>query len=211
MFLHGLHYCTDKDSALCLACLVEAYRLESILDLSTLKVQGSVALGAGALADILAAIALMFYLRKMRTGYARPDSLVRSLVRYAIHSGALTSTLSILAVIFFAVRPNTFDFIAPYSILMKAFAVSFMCTLNTQKLIAGHVIDNEQTGFGTSHDHITLNVPPWISTEADDRLNSIGFTGPTHADSTANSFPHYTSGGIYLIEVSVAQWYSSTV
>ncbi|KIK64645.1 hypothetical protein GYMLUDRAFT_258717 [Collybiopsis luxurians FD-317 M1] len=135
-----------------------AYQLESILNLSKLMIQGSVALALGALAEVFIALALIFYLRKMRTGYKEPDSLVESLTTYAIHSGALTSTLSLLTLILYDARPNTFDFMGAYFVLSKTFAVSFMCTLNTRKLIAGQVVD-EQSVSVNSHTDIPFSIP----------------------------------------------------
>ncbi|KIK54870.1 hypothetical protein GYMLUDRAFT_62923 [Collybiopsis luxurians FD-317 M1] len=118
-----------------------AYHLESILDFLDLKIQASIALALGALAEVLIALALIFYLRRMRTGYREPDSLVQNLTTYAIHSGALTSSLSILTLIFvrlgaflcspntyaedcrdiqYNARPKTFDYMAVYFVLSKS-------------------------------------------------------------------------------------------
>ncbi|KAF9016186.1 hypothetical protein BDP27DRAFT_1440723 [Rhodocollybia butyracea] len=43
------------------------------------------------------------------------------------------ATMSILTLLLYAARPNTFQFIGVYFVLSKTFAVSFMCTLNTRR------------------------------------------------------------------------------
>ncbi|KIK53852.1 hypothetical protein GYMLUDRAFT_63513 [Collybiopsis luxurians FD-317 M1] len=161
------------------------------MDLSKLKMQGSVALGTGALADILFAASLMFYLRKMRTGYRKPDSLVKSLTQYAIHTGALTSTLSILALILYIARPYTFDFMGPYFVVTKAFAVSFMCTLNTRKLMAGHIIDDD-TYLGISGADITQDTPPATTGETENTSDGTGIRDISPTNTALNTPLHHT-------------------
>ncbi|KAJ4467258.1 hypothetical protein J3R30DRAFT_3718162 [Lentinula aciculospora] len=118
---------------LIIAFIVAAYNLQSLLELSKLNVLGSMALVTGALGDVLTAITLSFYLRRLRTGYREPDSLVNNLTGYAINTGALTSTMSLLTLIL--VRHK-----------YHAFAVSLMCTLNTRKQIGGRALEEDESG-----------------------------------------------------------------
>ncbi|KAJ3851846.1 hypothetical protein EV368DRAFT_65417 [Lentinula lateritia] len=124
-----------------------SYQIQSFLDLPKLNVLGSIALATGALGDVLTAVALIYYLRKLRTGYTEPDSLVNNLTGYAIHTGAFTRSLIPLKPIMklqYDAYPNTFQYMAVYFVLSKTFAVSLMCTLNTRKQVAGRALEEDQ-------------------------------------------------------------------
>ncbi|KAJ3889859.1 hypothetical protein GG344DRAFT_66745 [Lentinula edodes] len=138
---------------------VGAFHLQNILDIAKIKVVASLALATGALADFLIAVALCYYLRKLRTGYREfviePDSLLNSLVQYALNTGALTSTMSILTLVLdinqYDARTSTFQYMGVYFVLSKMFAVSFMCALSTRKQVTGKVGDEyayTNGGFG---------------------------------------------------------------
>ncbi|KAF8824020.1 hypothetical protein HHX47_DHR9000081 [Lentinula edodes] len=127
-----------------IAYTIAAYQIQSFLDLPKLQVLGSIALATGALGDVLTAVALIFYLRKLRTGYTEPDSLVNNLTGYAIHTGAFTSAMTLLTLIFYDAYPNTFQYMAVYFVVSKTFAVSLMCTLNTRKQVAGRALEEDE-------------------------------------------------------------------
>ncbi|KAJ3903330.1 hypothetical protein F5879DRAFT_990196 [Lentinula edodes] len=148
-----------------IAYTIAAYQIQSLLDLPKLQVLGSIALATGALGDVLTAVALIFYLRKLRTGYTEPDSLVNNLTGYAIHTGAFTSAMTLLTLIFVRTKPhclrsriplkpimefqydaypNTFQYMAVYFVVSKTFAVSLMCTLNTRKQVAGRALEEDE-------------------------------------------------------------------
>ncbi|KAJ6471745.1 hypothetical protein C8R47DRAFT_1297040 [Mycena vitilis] len=115
--------------------------------LPNLKVLASFSLGAGVLTDLFTACALSFFLRRFRTGQKRADSLVNTLTIYAVNTGAFTSAISLLTLIFYDLRPRNFQFMAFYFILSKLYAISFMCTLNTRKIIRGKGTDRETPGM----------------------------------------------------------------
>ncbi|KAJ3787335.1 hypothetical protein GGU10DRAFT_331626 [Lentinula aff. detonsa] len=106
---------------------------------------GSAALATGALGDVLTAVASSFYLRRLRTGFTESDCLVNH----------LTSTMSLLTLILYDARPNTFQFMGVYFVLSKTFAVSLMCTLNARKEIAGRALEEEEI----SHDSGSAIIP----------------------------------------------------
>ncbi|KAJ3792851.1 hypothetical protein GGU11DRAFT_459484 [Lentinula aff. detonsa] len=140
---------------LIIAFVVAAYKLQSLFYLSKLRMIGSAALATGALGDVLTAVASSFYLRRLRTGFTESDCLVNHLTRYAINTGALTSTMSLLTLILYDARPNTFQFMGVYFVLSKTFAVSLMCTLNARKEIAGRALEEEEI----SHDSGSAIIP----------------------------------------------------
>ncbi|KAK7040659.1 hypothetical protein VNI00_009565 [Paramarasmius palmivorus] len=130
---------------------VKSFGLKKLMYASRLKLIATLALGTGALTDVITAFTLSFYLRKLRTGYKKSDLLVNKLSLYAINTGALTSVLSLGALIFYNVQPTTFQFLAFYFTLSKLYAISLMCTLNTRKVVCGQGTDRELSTQGTAN------------------------------------------------------------
>ncbi|TCD70863.1 hypothetical protein EIP91_001171 [Steccherinum ochraceum] len=103
---------------------VEGFRVKSLTEVDTLKVIGSLSLGLGVATDICTAAALCFFLRNLRTGYSKDDSLINRLTLYAINTGVLTSACSLTALILYDIMPGNFIFMAFYFVLTKHYLAS---------------------------------------------------------------------------------------
>ncbi|EDR02355.1 uncharacterized protein LACBIDRAFT_332417 [Laccaria bicolor S238N-H82] len=115
-----------------------------------LQTLGTISLGCGVLTDVITAGALCFFLQRLRTGYSPSDSLVTSLCSYAINTGVLTSTVSMATLILYNVMPpSNLYFVATYFVLSKLYAISFLATLNTRRII--------RNGRGTDRQGATTN------------------------------------------------------
>jgi len=136
---------TFAQLALAIVYTVEGFRTTSlILDRPTQKTIANLALGAGVVTDISTALALCYYLRKLRTGYSSSDTMVTTLIRYAVNCGVLTSAFSLVTLVTNDALPRTFVPIAFLFLLSKMYPVSFMATLNTRMNVRGRGTDNEQ-------------------------------------------------------------------
>jgi len=132
--------------SLATAYTVKGFHMDSLaLDLPSLTTIASLALGAGLVTDISTAMALCYYLQKLRTGHPKSDSIVASLTRYAVNCGILTSTFSLATLITYNALPGTFVTIGFYFVLSKLYTVSFMATLNTRTMVRGRGTDHEQS------------------------------------------------------------------
>ncbi|KAJ3825143.1 hypothetical protein F5880DRAFT_1505669 [Lentinula raphanica] len=131
---------------LIVAFAVAAYKLESLLYLSNLRMVGSIALAAGAL------------VQRARFALEQIDGLCNQ--HGGPHESLLTlplaSMMSLLTLVLYDARPNTFQFMGVYFVLSKTFAVSLMCTLNTRKEMGGLVVDEEAI---SNHDSETNIIP----------------------------------------------------
>ncbi|KAF8994485.1 hypothetical protein BDQ17DRAFT_1095337 [Cyathus striatus] len=127
---------------------VRSFQLDKLELVDQLKLIASLSLGAGLITDTLIAIALCYFLRKLRTGFRKSDTLVNRLCMYAINTGALTSAVSLCTLLLYNLRPKAFHFMASYFVLGKLYAISFLCTLNTRKAIRGRGTDRDGS---TSH------------------------------------------------------------
>ncbi|KII86701.1 hypothetical protein PLICRDRAFT_265447 [Plicaturopsis crispa FD-325 SS-3] len=112
---------------------------------ASLKIWSTISLSLGASTDVFTAIALCWYLRKLRTGFKRTDSLARRLTLFSINTGAMTSTVSIATLIAYRCMPGNFVFMGIYFVLSKLYAISFLATLNTRQQIRGRGTDNEDS------------------------------------------------------------------
>lgn len=95
----------------------------------------SVGLGSAALVDILAALALSFYLKRGRSGMQQSDSRINLLMLYTVNTGTLTSIVSILTVILFVAQPKSLAFLGLVEIQSKLYANSFLASLNARRHI----------------------------------------------------------------------------
>ncbi|KAI0709801.1 hypothetical protein C8Q76DRAFT_798588 [Earliella scabrosa] len=95
-------------------------------------------LGSAALVDILVAATLTFYLKRRRATGAWPkesNSMVNRILLYAVNTGAITCTASLLCVILFAVQKNSLTFLGLVEIQAKLYSNSFLGSLNARSHI----------------------------------------------------------------------------
>ncbi|OBZ66544.1 hypothetical protein A0H81_13383 [Grifola frondosa] len=93
----------------------------------------SIGLGAAAIVDVLVAFILAFYLNRGRNNWQSQSSGRLNLIMiYAVNTGAITSIVSVLGVIFFATMKNSLIFLGILEIQSKLYANSFLGSLNAR-------------------------------------------------------------------------------
>ncbi|KAH9933661.1 uncharacterized protein BXZ73DRAFT_101044 [Epithele typhae] len=95
-------------------------------------------LGAAALADVVVAVLLSFYLKRGRHSAPRSqqsDSTINRILLYSVNTGAVTCSASLLCVILFAVQTNSLNFLGLVEIQAKLYANSFLGSLNARMLL----------------------------------------------------------------------------
>lgn len=125
------------------AFTVKCFEMPSFIAMLIVKEIGSFSLGIGVITDMSIAAALCFYLQKMRSSHLTADSMVNTLIIYAVNTGLLTSTISLSTLVLFNIMPTNFIFVCMYFVLSKLYAISFLATLNTRKIIRGRGTDRE--------------------------------------------------------------------
>ncbi|KAI0789632.1 hypothetical protein C8Q75DRAFT_764386 [Abortiporus biennis] len=71
--------------------------------------------------DTAIAIVLCIILAHMKTGFSRTDSQIQTLIRFSIHTGALTSIVAISIVVTYAAMPHNFVYIAIFLSLPRLY------------------------------------------------------------------------------------------
>ncbi|KAI0731100.1 hypothetical protein C8Q76DRAFT_793198 [Earliella scabrosa] len=121
----------------------------SLTQVGSLKVIGTVALGLGMATDVMTAAALCWFLRNLKTGYSKDDSIINKLTIYAINTGVISSAFSLATLILYNLMPENFIFMGTYFVLSKIYANSFYAALNTRRSVRGRGTENDRTTVPT--------------------------------------------------------------
>ncbi|KDR82712.1 hypothetical protein GALMADRAFT_238211 [Galerina marginata CBS 339.88] len=93
----------------------------------------STGLGSAAAADIIIAASLCYYLTKSRTGFARTDSLIATLIIYSLTTGLITSVIAFIIVVTFATMPNNYVWLGFFWLIGKCYVNSLLAALNSRE------------------------------------------------------------------------------
>ncbi|KAL4246488.1 hypothetical protein ABKN59_009653 [Abortiporus biennis] len=85
--------------------------------------------------DTLIASILCYSLWRMKTGFKKTDSQVETLIRYSVHTGALTSIVAMSTLIVFIALPRSFAYLAIFFTLPKLYLNALLATLNGRESI----------------------------------------------------------------------------
>ncbi|KIP06899.1 hypothetical protein PHLGIDRAFT_24357 [Phlebiopsis gigantea 11061_1 CR5-6] len=83
--------------------------------------------------DLIIALALCYYLRRMRSGsFHRTESMITNLMVYAVNTGLLTSLLCIACIVARVTQPNNFIFIGLFFPLSSLYSNALLGSLNAR-------------------------------------------------------------------------------
>ncbi|KAI0775955.1 hypothetical protein BD413DRAFT_256855 [Trametes elegans] len=99
--------------------------------------------------DGVIVVAMLFILRRFRTGLQRLDCIIGVLTMYVVNTGFLRILVEILSIIFFITSPASFVFVGLYFLLSKLYTCSFFGVLNTEQLLVRQVAGDLPTGSTT--------------------------------------------------------------
>jgi hypothetical protein len=87
---------------------------------------------AGALADVLIAASMCWYLFRKRTGFARTDSIIMTLMAYSVNSGLVTAILAGTMTVTFLVSRSSLIWMAFNWVMSKCYVNSLLAMLNSR-------------------------------------------------------------------------------
>ncbi|KAI0371437.1 hypothetical protein BV20DRAFT_174160 [Pilatotrama ljubarskyi] len=102
----------------------------------------SIAYGFAVSSDVLLTGALVYVLRRSRTGSKRTDSTLEILIKYTINTGLLTSIFSALVFIFAIILPGDLVYAGISIVGAKLYANSVLAVLNSRKSIDNRFMDD---------------------------------------------------------------------
>ncbi|OCH93188.1 hypothetical protein OBBRIDRAFT_350577 [Obba rivulosa] len=91
-----------------------------------------VAVCAAIMADVLIASSQVATLWRLRTGFKRTDSIVRTLMLYSINTGLLTSVMAVVCLVTYVSMPDTFIYVAVYHIVSGLLLNALLATYNAK-------------------------------------------------------------------------------
>ncbi|KAH9028365.1 hypothetical protein EDB85DRAFT_1612514 [Lactarius pseudohatsudake] len=111
-----------------------------------------IGLGSGVVADILIAVSMCWFLYHKRTGFARTDSMIMTLMSYSIQSGLLTSVLTSAVLISFATASSSMYWQLFFWPMGKFYANSLLAMLNSRDYVRerSSADDKLDNAFGLS-------------------------------------------------------------
>ncbi|KAF9481198.1 hypothetical protein BDN70DRAFT_876671 [Pholiota conissans] len=106
----------------------------------------STGLGSAAAADIIIAVSLCYYLTKSRTGFARTDSLITTLIVYSLTTGLITSIIAFICVVTFAIMPTNYIWLGFFWLIGKCYVNSLLAALNSRDSLREQVSPHREDG-----------------------------------------------------------------
>jgi len=88
--------------------------------------------------DIIISGTICYQLYRGRTGFAQTDRILNILTIYTIHTGLLPTLLTLAGLIAYKASPNTLIFDTFQIIVSKAYANTFLATLNSRDALRGN-------------------------------------------------------------------------
>jgi len=157
----------------------------------------STGLGSAAAADLIIAISLCYYLTKSRTGFARTDSLITTLIVYSLTTGLITSIIACTCVVTFATMPTNYIWLGFFWLIGKCYVNSLLAALNSRDSLREQAAPPDGTFLQLTpfraivSSHHTSNEPP-NSTDPSVK-NGSDFVDATHLTLAVNIQKQTTS------------------
>lgn len=143
---------------------VKSFAVRGPDDLLGLRWIIAAGLGSAAAADIIIAATLCYHLLKSRTGFARTDSLISTLIAYCITTGLVTSVIAVACVITFEAAHSTYIWIGLFWIIGRCYVNSVLAALNIRVSLREKMIIPQSTFLHAS----ALNPPPSFNSSSAD-------------------------------------------
>jgi len=83
----------------------------------------------------LIATTMCWSLYRWRTGFARTDSIITTLMTYIINSGLLVCLLAVAGIVSFLVSPTSMIWVAIYWTIIKCYVNSLLAILNSRDYV----------------------------------------------------------------------------
>ncbi|KAH9169092.1 hypothetical protein EDB89DRAFT_2073292 [Lactarius sanguifluus] len=106
-------------------------------DFHTLAWMSYVGLSAVTVGDTVVAASMCWSLYRRRTGFAKTDSVIVTLMAYSINSGLLTGLLSLASTISIVVSPSSLIWLAFFWAMSKCYVNSLLAMLNSRDYLLG--------------------------------------------------------------------------
>ncbi|CAK5271954.1 unnamed protein product [Mycena citricolor] len=170
---------------------VRTFQLVKVELFYKFQTTASVGLGCAAVADLIIAVSLSWYLLRSRTGMEVTDSVVNKLILYAMNTGTLTAIVVLVDMVCFLTMPKNLIHIAFNVVSGKLYTNSLLATLNYRDTV------RSQIPHATNR-NTTISLSPISATMAP----TVG-AGPVFA--TNSKFDSSVSAGGHSLVLSTSE------
>jgi len=108
------------------------FKIKDFTQMDLIKWATFLALITASVVDVFIAVSLCFTLARLRTGFEKTDSMLKSLMLYVLNTGVLTSLCSLTALSLYAVYPHNFIFLAVEFPMTKLYVNAFLALFNAR-------------------------------------------------------------------------------
>ncbi|KAJ3733266.1 hypothetical protein DFJ43DRAFT_245918 [Lentinula guzmanii] len=119
------------------------------------------------LSDVLIAVSLCVLLHENRTGWGKTNTLITTLIVYAVNRCLLTSAVAITEVIVFILHPTSLWFLAIDFVIGKLYANSLLASLNSRHYLRKPVTHSDNTNSRSNVSSSFHAVVPSVGVEGD--------------------------------------------
>ncbi|KAJ3723379.1 hypothetical protein C8R42DRAFT_666072 [Lentinula raphanica] len=119
------------------AFTISSLKLVTWEDLTQLKSLSMTVNVLGAVADVLIAAGLFYFLHRSRTGFKKSDTMISKLIMFTVSTGLLTSICAVASLLSILIWGKTLIYVAFYFSLGRLYSNSLLATLNARKSIRG--------------------------------------------------------------------------
>jgi len=131
--------------ALGIVFTVKAFTLQRFSRYGSMVWVTCVGLSSAAVADILIALAMCWYLYHKKTGFSKTDSIIMTLISYSINTGLVTSILASGMLVSFVVLRNTLVWEVFFWLMGKCYMNSFLAILNNRDTLRERSSDDNSS------------------------------------------------------------------
>ncbi|KAJ3734439.1 hypothetical protein DFJ43DRAFT_1062714 [Lentinula guzmanii] len=119
------------------AFTISSLKLVTWMDLTHLKSLSMTVNVLGAVADVMIAAGLFYFLHRSRTGFKKSDTMISKLIMFTVSTGLLTSICAVASLLSILIWGKTLIYVAFYFSLGRLYSNSLLATLNARKSIRG--------------------------------------------------------------------------
>ncbi|KAI0709760.1 hypothetical protein C8Q76DRAFT_78668 [Earliella scabrosa] len=147
--------------AVCFVAAVKGFQLKTWPEFSQWTYMISIHNAASTVSDLIITAVLIYTLRTSRTGIKRTDSMISTLILYAISTGLLTGLYNGVCFLTSVILPHDLIYLGTVIIGIRLYSNSLLAALNSRRTIserhAGEIALSDTSPFGVSARPMSLH------------------------------------------------------
>ncbi|KLO09490.1 hypothetical protein SCHPADRAFT_563031 [Schizopora paradoxa] len=192
-----LAICAQASVDVLFANLFQDHRLMVNLGKRKFVILSGVTSSLASVADIIATVAMCYFLASHRSGFRKTNNIIKTLIFYSVNRGVLVVLAQVAILIVFSIDPNQIWWLPPHLCLSKFHVITLLALLNSRSTMRSrndaHVVSAD-TSYTTNNS----------SEKKAGGILGFGFRRPTNANVVKTlDFPDFASNPMASIGTEV--------